>query len=165
MAHLSATIRAGKFSADVINALHLHLLSHPNHLEGQRGAVFADLTSHASSGVTSTEDRYGAIRRTIDPGAHPHRITGALLAAVADAAEKSLATSTWRSPNAGAVAWLSLLVTHTGYQLSEIETTAVRRVDPSWTAPRQPAASSSARSAAAAATPRPTSRRPRGASR
>jgi ParB/RepB/Spo0J family partition protein len=165
LAHLAATIRAGKFSAEFTNDLHLHLLNHPNHLEAPRGAVFGDLTAHTSSGVTTTEDQYGAIRRSIDPQAPAHRITGALIAAVADSAEKSLAASTWRTPNTGAVDWLRLLVTHTGYQLSDIETAAVRVVEPTWAPPNRHATSPSSGPAATAAATRPTTRRTRGASR
>lgn len=165
LAHLATAIKVGKFSADLVNALHLHLLTHPHHLEGQRGAVFGELTEHSTSGVTSTEDRFGAIRRTIDAGAPAHRITGALIAAVADAAEKSLAASSWRSPNAGAVDWLRLIVTHTGYQLSDIEATAARLVDPTWAPASRHATPHPARAAAPATATRPTTRRTRGASR
>ena len=142
--HLKGFIVAGKFPAALVTAMHRHLLAHPEHLDRQRGAVFDAMTGFTASGVRTTETRQGLIRRTTDPAAPANRVAGQLLAAAADAAERSLATSTWRTHNPGGAGWLSLLVAHTGYQLADIEAVAMKATDPAWIPPRTAAPSTAA---------------------
>jgi hypothetical protein len=113
--------------------------------------VFTELTAFPGSGITTTEAR-GLIRRQADPAAPAHRVTGLLLAATADAAERALAATTWRDGNRGAADWLTLLVAHTGYQLADIEVVAMQATDPAWAPP-----------AAAATAPPAAARRTRAA--
>lgn len=147
-AHLGAFIRAGRFSQALVTAVHVHLLTHPRALDTPRGALFGTLTDFTTSGATTTETAYGTIQRGINAGAPANRVTGLLLAHIAEAGEKALAESTWRHPNPSAADWLKLLVAHTGYQLADIETTAVTRTDPTWTPP--PATASAVPAAARA---------------
>ena len=84
---------------------------------------------------------------------------------MADAAERSLANSTWRHPNTGGTDYLTLLVGHTGYQLSDIEVTAMKATNPKWTPPRTtPPTTRTAKTAvlatADAATPAPAATKP-----
>ena len=79
---------------------------------------------------------------------------------MADAAERSLGNSTWRESNAAAgTEYLTLLVAHTGYQLSAIEVTAMKATNPTWTPPKESStrtattAGSAKRAAAGGGTP------------
>ena len=152
-AHAARHVGAVKHSPGLVNALHLHLLTHPDHLTGIHRSTFGELAEHAGSAMIVTEGTYGTINRKIDPGAPPARVTGILLAAVASGAEKSLDFSTWRHPNTAAADWLKLLVTHTGYQLADIELTAVQLVDKTWTPPSTQADAGKTPAAAAGKTP------------
>ena len=81
---------------------------------------------------------------------------------MADAAERSLANSTWRHPNTGGTDYLTLLVAHTGYQLSDIEVTAMKATTPTWTPPAPPRARLAPRRPPSAPGPEPPRpRRPR----
>ncbi len=135
-AHLGSFIRAGKFSPALVDALHRHLLAHPKHLEPHwQRKLFDTLMSFPGSGVAKDEDTRGLLRTRIEPDAAANRIVGQLLATIADGAERSLDSSTWRGSNAGGTEYLTLLVAHTGYQLADIEATAMKATDPTWTAP------------------------------
>jgi hypothetical protein len=92
--------------------------------------LFFTLLDFTGSGVAKAEGRNGLLKTTVDPTVPGNRVTGQLLAAVADAAERSLANSTWRHPNPGGTDYLTLLVGHTGYQLSDIEVTAMKATTP-----------------------------------
>lgn len=131
--HLTALIKAGRFPATLVTAVHRHLLAHPHHLQPHRGALYSRLTDFPASGATTTESAQGLITRTIDATAPANRLTGLLLAAVADAAERSVSESTWRRASTPAADWLILLVDHAGYQLAPIEQTAVALTHPTWT--------------------------------
>ena len=136
-AHLAGFIRAGKSSTGLVDALHRHLVAHPGHLEDTwHRQLFFTLLDFTGSGVAKAEGRNGLLKTTVDPTVPANRVTGQLLAAVADAAERSLANSTWRHPNPGGTEYLALLVGHTGYQLSDIEVTAMKATNPTWTPPR-----------------------------
>jgi ParB family chromosome partitioning protein len=135
-AHLGSFIRAGKFSPALVDALHRHLLAHPKHLEPHwQRKLFDTLMAFPGSGVAKDEDTRGLLRTRIDPDAAPNRIVGQLLATIADGAERSLDSSTWRGSNAGGTEYLTLLVAHTGYQLADIEATAMKATDPTWKPP------------------------------
>ncbi len=154
-AHLAGVIRAGKFSPGLVDALHRHLVAHPGHLEDPwHRQLFFTLLDFTGSGVAKAEGRNGLLKTTVDPTVPGNRVTGQLLAAVADAAERSLANSTWRHPNTGGTDYLTLLVAHTGYQLSDIEVTAMKATNPTWTPPRTtPPATRIAKPAVRAADP------------
>ena len=171
--HLAGFIRAGKFSPGLVDALHRHLVAHPGHLEDPwHRQLFFTLLDFTGSGVAKGEGRNGLLKTTVDPTVPGNRVTGQLLAAVADAAERSLANSTWRHPNTGGTDYLTLLVAHTGYQLSDIEVTAMKATNPKWTPPRTtPPATRTAKAAVLATGPghrdpgghqaRPPGRRPK----
>jgi ParB family chromosome partitioning protein len=135
-AHVGSFIRAGKFSPALVDALHRHLLTHPDHLDvAWKRKLFFKVLDFPGSGVAKSENKYGMLTTTIDPDVPANRVTGQLLAAVVDAAERSLENSTWRSSNAAGTAYLTLLVAHTGYQLSDVEVQAMKATDPKWKPP------------------------------
>ena len=139
--HLGSFIRAGKFSPALVDALHRHLITHPDHLDMTwKRQLFFTLLAFPGSGVAKAEARNGLLKTTVDPTVAANRVTGQLLAAVADAAERSLGNSTWRNPNAAGTEYLTLLVTHTGYQLADIEVTAMKATNPKWAPPKESAA-------------------------
>ena len=153
--HLAGFLRVGKFSPGLVDALHRHLVAHPGHLEDPwHRQLFFTLLDFTGSGVAKGEGRNGLLKTTVDPTVPGNRVTGQLLAAVADAAERSLANSTWRHPNTGGTDYLTLLVAHTGYQLSDIEVTAMKATNPTWTPPRTtPPATRTAKAAVLATGP------------
>jgi ParB family chromosome partitioning protein len=134
--HLAAFVRAGKFSPALVDALHRHLLANPGSMDptGKRD-LFYTVLDFTGSGVAKAEDKYGMLKTTLDPDVPAHRVTGQLLAAVADAAERSLAGSTWRGSNPAGTSYLTMLVAHAGYQLSDVEVLAMKATDPTWKAP------------------------------
>lgn len=133
LAHLRTVVRGGRFSRDLVDALHRHLLAHPSHLpEDWKRRLYFELLDFPGSGVAKEESGHGLLKTAVDPAAPANRVVGQLLAAVADGGERDLAQTTWRAPNKAAADYLTLLVAHTGYQLSDIETAAVHAVRPAW---------------------------------
>ena len=164
--HLGSFIRAGKFSPGLVDALHRHLITHPDHLDMTwKRQLFFTLLDFPGSGVAKAEGRNGLLKTTVDPTVGANRVTGQLLAAVADAAERSLGNSTWRNPNTAGTEYLTLLVTHTGYQLSDIEVTAMKATNPKWAPPKESAARTptTGKAATAAAEGKGTTTAPRAA--
>ena len=146
-------IRGGGFSPGLVDALHRHLITYPDHLDVTwKRQLFFTLLDFTGSGVAKGEGRNGLLKTTVDPTVPGNRVTGQLLAAVADAAERSLANSTWRNPNAGGTEYLTLLVAHTGYQLSDVEVLAMKATNPKWTPPKTAPRSATTGKAAAAGT-------------
>ena len=105
---------------------------------------------HRQRGGQGRGPSNGLLKTTVDPTVPGNRVTGQLLAAVADAAERSLANSTWRNPNAGGTEYLTLLVAHTGYQLSDVEVLAMKATNPKWTPPKAATSTTTSKAAAAA---------------
>lgn len=148
--HLGRFIRAGKFPPALVDALHRHLLAHLSIDPQWKRTHFYTWLDFPGSGVAKTEDKHGMLTTSIDPGVPANRVTGQLLAAVADHEERALENSTWRGRNESGVAYLALLLEHTGYQLADVEVLAMKATNPTWKAADTAARTSPAKTAGTA---------------